>query len=193
MKKITLLFLFISICVMSYGQRVSVDRGNGDWMIGVGINTVNSTGKWSPFNSPDEWAFKYPLSFSVERAWTDLFSIEQSFSFNKFSVSNIIDSGVLAEEKTFFSTNTKVKYYYDNYLFDADWLDLSVSGGIGIFYIGKLNTSANVGFGATFWLSDDIGIGLKSLGKFAFNQKNESRAVYLSNHFQHHIEVIFKL
>ncbi len=173
---------------MSYGQ-----RRDGDWIIGIGINTVNSTGKQSPFSSPDEWAFKYPLSFSVERAWTDLFSIEQSFSFNRFSVSNIIDSGVLAEEKTFFSTNTKIKYYYDNHLFDADWLDLSVSGGIGIFYIGKLNTSANIGFGATFWFNDDIGIGLKSMAKFAFNQGRDSRPVYLSNHFQHHIEVVFRL
>lgn len=185
MKKLIFLLLFVSITVLSYGQ-----RKDGEWILGIGVNTVNSLGTQSPFNSPGDWAFKQPIAISIEHSWTKLFSIEQSFSLNGFSESDVIDGVVLTDDKTFFSANTKIKYYFDDLLFDASWLDLNVNAGVGIFNVDELNTSANLGFGATFWVSDTIGIAFKSLAKFALNHKSR----YINNnHFQHFLELTIKL
>jgi hypothetical protein len=171
MKKNTLLLILVCCSLLTYSQ-----RKEGDWTIGLGVNTINSNGERSPFNNPGDWAFGgIPIAISVERMWSEDFSIEQSFTFNKFSTSNVIDRVAVPEDLSFFSTNTKIKYYYDDLIFyrSAYWLDLSVSAGIGVFSIEEINTSANLGFDAYAWLDDNWGIALKSLGKFAFNSDDK--------------------
>ncbi|MDT0559394.1 hypothetical protein RM697_12075 [Ichthyenterobacterium sp. W332] len=187
MKKLTLLLLLVSF--LSFGQR---DRDS--WTFGLGINTINSTGKLSPFNSPDEWAFSNPIALSVEHVWTEYFSIEQSFSFNKFAEGSVIDNALITEDISFFSTNTKVKWYFDEQLFyrNAYWFDLALSGGIGVFNIEDqgLNTSANLGLDFYVWFDDHWGIALKGLTKFAFDRDDK---IFLSNHFQYFFEAVYKL
>lgn len=188
MKNLTLILALIFSTYFSFAQE---NRAEGDWTIGLGFNTINSNGRWNPINSPDEWAFSgIPLTFSVERHWSEDLSIEQTFSFNKFGANKVIDFVELGEDVSFFSTNTKIKYYFDDLIFfrKAYWLDLAVSGGFGVFSIEELNTTANIGFDAYGWFNDHWGIALKSLAKFAFNNDK----LNLTNHFQHSIEVVYK-
>ena len=190
MKKVILLFAFAIVTFNCFSQRNSE---RSDWIIGIGVNTVNNNGSLSPWNSPEDWAFNTPIALSIEHVWSDIFSIEQSFSFNKFTDSNVIDSVGLNDDLTFFSTNTKVKWYFDEYIFPrrAQWLDLAASLGVGVFNIQdqRLNTTANVGFDAFFWFSDDWGVAIKSLGKFALNQGDN---LFLTNHFNHFLELVYK-
>ncbi|WP_353779894.1 hypothetical protein [Winogradskyella sp. 3972H.M.0a.05] len=186
MKKLTLLFLFCSLIV-------TAQRDRGDWTLGFGVNTVNSNGKNSPFNSPEDWAFGIPISISLEHNWTKPFSIEQSISINQFNDGNKIDGNAeLGTDLFYFSTNTKVKWYFDDYIFPrrSDWFDLALSGGVGIFTIeGQgMNTTGNVGLDAIIWFDDSWGIALKSMGKFAFGQGD---TFFLSNHFQHFVELVY--
>lgn len=187
MKKLALLLLFVSF--LSYGQR---DRDS--WTFGLGLNTINSNGKQSPFNSPGEWAFGTPIALSVEHIWTDYIAIEQTFSFNKFTNGSVIDGSNITEDISFFSTSTKLKWYFDEHLFNrnAYWFDLAASAGIGVFNIEDqgLNTTVNLGLDFFVWFDYNWGIALKGMSKFAFD-KNDS--VYLSNHFQYFFEVVYKL
>jgi len=186
MKQLTLVLVLILCSFISNAQRVE-----GDWTIGVGVNTINSNGHWSPWNNPSDWAFGgIPIAISIERMWSDKLSIEQNLAFNKFSTSNVIDFVRVPEELSFFSTNTKIKYYFDDLIFyrKAYWLDLAVNAGIGVFSIEELNTTANIGFDAYGWFNDNWGIALKSIGKFAFNNDKQ----YLTNHWQHSIELVYK-
>ena len=186
MKRLTLiLVLFLSSLISS------AQRAEGDWTIGLGLNTINSNGHWSPWNNPSDWAFGgAPITISIERMWSNVLSIEQNIAFNKFTTSNVIDFVPVPEDLSYFSTNTKIKYYFDDWIFyrKAYWLDLAISGGIGVFNIEELNTTANIGLEGIAWVSDSWGIAFKSLAKFAFNNDKE----YLTNHYQHSIELVYK-
>lgn len=188
MKK-SILVLFISL----FSYATFAQNANKELVLSLGVNAVNSLGKWSPFNSPDDWAFKNPISLGIEYRWLDNWSVEQSFSINTFTTSSIIDSGNITRDLSFFSTNTKVKFYFDEYIFyrKAEWLEFNVNGGIGVFTIdGDLNASINLGGDVFFWINEKFGISLKTLGKFALNSDD---TVYLSNHFQHHLQVVYKI
>jgi hypothetical protein len=187
MKKVIIVIFISLFSFASYAQFTDKEI-----RLSLGVNTVNSLGKWSPFNSPDDWAFKNPISLGIEYKWLDHWSVEQSFSINTFTPKSIIDSGNLNRDLSFFSTNTKIKFYFDDFIFyrKAEWLEFNVNAGIGVFTIdGDLNASINLGGDIFFWINDKFGISLKSLGKFALNSDD---TIYLSNHFQHHLQVVYK-
>lgn len=168
-------------------------RNVDSWKIGVGVNAVGSLGTRNPVAKLDKFEFSQPLALSIEHQWSRFLAIEQDFTLNRFKITSRIDNGSLPEKFSYISTNTYLKYYYSNELFknqDLNWLDLYVGGGLGIFSIDELNTSANLVLGGTFWVSDNFGIRLQCVGKFAFNHKDNR---FDNNHFQYMLQGIFKL
>lgn len=168
-------------------------RNIDTWKISVGVNAVGSLGTRNPVERLDDFEFNRPFAFAVEHQWSRFLAIEQDFTFNRFNVTSRIDNGRLPEDFGYFSTNTYLKYYYSNEILKnttLDWLDLFVGGGLGIFTIDELNTSANLVLGGTIWFSDNIGGRLQGIGKFAFNAKDNR---FDNNHFQYTLQVIFKL
>lgn len=189
MKKL-IICLFISVI----GHTVHAQRftnPESDWKVSVGLNAVGNLGTRNPVKNLDQFAFKFPLMFAVEHQWSEQLAVELDLSLNGFNKGDIVDgSTVLNKDLTYFSTNTNLKWYFTNYFFDAEWLDLYVSGGVGIFKLDKTNTSANLSAGAQYWFNENIGLRLQFTAKLAANHKTE---LYANNHYQHSLLVFFRL
>jgi len=174
----------------NYDTSEETDFDGSPWKLSVGVNAVGSLGTRQPFARLGDFQFKNPIALAIENRWSKYFALEQDLTFNGYEVKNEIDGGVLTEDFTYFSTNTYIKYYFSDVLFDADWLDLYAGAGFGIFVVDELNSSGNLALGGTVWVSDKIGIRLQGVGKFAVNAKDRQ---FDNNHFQYMLQVVFKL
>jgi len=184
-------------CVFSFGQSKSMTKrdyrnSRDNWVLSAGVNALGNLGTRNPFERLDEFSLKQPLAVAIEHRWSRFLSIEQDFTFNGYDSGTTIDRGTLTEDVLYFSTSTNLKYYYSDYLLDANWLDLYVGGGLGVFSIDELNTSANLTLGALFWVNANrtIGIRIQGVGKFAFNADDK---VFDNNHWQHSLQMTFRL
>ncbi|MGS2725206.1 hypothetical protein ACU8DI_01255 [Psychroserpens sp. BH13MA-6] len=166
-------------------------RSIESWTINVGVNAVGSLGTRNPFAKLGEFEFNRPFAVAVQRRWSRNLSIEQDFTLNRFKITSTIDNGALPEAFSYFSTNTYLKYYFSDELFpETLWIDLYTGGGLGIFSVDEINTSANLVLGGIIWVSPTIGLSLQGVGKFAFNHKDNR---FDNNHFQYMAYVVFKL
>ncbi|MEO6347759.1 MAG: hypothetical protein ABIO60_07600 [Aquaticitalea sp.] len=187
--------VIVILCISFFGISTYAQNPGSDWLLSVGVNTVANFGTRNPFEDLNKntyrFGFKYPLAFAIERKWTNVLYIEQDFSFNGFRENVYIDHGRPDKDLFYFSTNTTLKYYFDDLIFkNADWLNLYIGTGVGIFNIEELNISGNVVLGTVVWVSDKVGIRLGTMGKFAVNA--ESRK-YDNNHYQFFLMGVFKL
>jgi hypothetical protein len=191
MKKLILLVVFAA-----FGLSSSAQRNNNEWFLNVGLNAINSLGTQSPFNSPDDWAFRFPISAAIEFNWgkNEYFSIEQSITLNGFNDDSRIDFAALENDLNYISLDTHLKYYFgQKYLFPRnERLDLYLNGGIGFFHIDETNISANFGGGVLFWFNNKKRFGLRAqiIGKFAFNHPESG---FDNNHYQYHLQAVFRL
>lgn len=188
MKKLILIALLVSFSISSFAQ-----RSTKDWYLNVGVNAINSLGSRSPIYHPSDWAFQFPIAAAVEFNWSEKFSIEQAITFNGFTSEHTIDNADLKEDYNYLSLDTHVKYYFGQHIFpNTDWLDFYADVGIGFFHIDETNISANVGGGALVWLNQARSFGLRGqiISKFAFNHPESG---FDNNHFQYHLQVVFKL
>ncbi|WP_323786931.1 hypothetical protein [Psychroserpens sp.] len=166
------------------------DYIDAPWKLMVGVNAVGSLGTRQPFARLGEFQFKNPLALAIEHKWSKYFAIEQDLTFNGYEVKNEIDGGILKEDYLYISSNTYIKYYFSDVLFTADWIDLYAGAGFGIFSVNELNSSGNLVFGGTIWVSDNVGIRLQGVGKFAVNAKDRQ---FDNNHFQYMLQAVIKL
>lgn len=192
MKKFILIVLLASFSFSSYAQRYN----DNEWLLSIGVNAINSLGTQSPINSPDDWTFQTPIAAAIELNWAGDFSIEQSITFNGFTEDARADFGPLDEDYNYLSLDTHVKYYFGELIFgrgrNIDWFDIYANAGIGFFHIDETNVSANLGGGVLFWLNRNRTFGLKAqtIAKFAFNN---SESGYDNNHYQYHLQAVFRL
>jgi hypothetical protein len=195
MKKI---FLALVVSCFTLAITAQIDRSidMDEWYVSVGVNTINSLGSKNPLESPGDWAFKTPISASIETRWTDLFAVEIGLSLNGFEAGERLDAaGPPQEDLTYFAIDTSFKYYFGEYIFPRqEWIDFYVNAGLGLFIIDDANLSINLGGGAIFWLNRNHTFGLKpqALAKFAVNHRDAGQ-IYPNNHFQYSLQAIFKL
>lgn len=191
MKKIIICLLISAFGYTVHAQRFNrFNRFDSDWKLGVGVNAVGNLGTRNPVEKLGDYAIKHPIMVSIERQWTRDFALEQDISLNGFDSGVFLDNGIPSENLTYFSTNTNFKWYFNDYLFDADWVDLYAQAGLGIFYMDELNTSANLSGGVIFWFSENVGVKLQATGKLALNANNRQ---YANNHWQHALQLMFRL
>jgi hypothetical protein len=193
MKKI-FLAVFISCSTLALTAQSNRSISQDDWLISVGVNTINSLGSKNPFESPGDWGYKYPITASVETKFVDLFSIEVGFSLNGINDNQRADGpGAPEDNLTYFAIDTGLKYYFGEYIFPkADWIDFYGTAGLGLFFFDDPNISLNVGGGALFWLDRRQTFGIKPQGmaKFALDHSNQG-GVYPNNHFQYSLMAVF--
>jgi hypothetical protein len=195
MKKI---FLALVVSCFTLAITAQIDRSidMDEWYVSVGVNTINSLGSKNPLESPGDWAFKTPISASIETRWTDLFAVEIGLSLNGFEAGERLDAaGPPQEDLTYFAIDTSFKYYFGEYILPRqEWVDFYVNACLGLFIIDDANLSINLGGGAIFWLNRNHTFGLKpqALAKFAVNHRDAGQ-IYPNNHFQYSLQAIFKL
>lgn len=97
----------------------------------------------------------------------------------------------------YLSLDTHAKYYFKELIFGRgsymSWFNIYANAGLGYFKIEESKLSANIGGGVLFWLNSNETIGLRAqaIGKFSFN--NSVGSFYDNNHYQYHLQAIFKL
>lgn len=188
MKKTALLFIFaLTFISFSFGQRYP---NRSEFQVSLGLNTIANLGTQSPIEDIDKWAFSTPFAIGVEYKWSDLFGVEEVFSFNKFSDNSIIDGRFINEEFSYFSADTHIKYYFGEHFLDSEFIELFAKGGVGLFKLNETNGSFNFGGGITYWIRENIGISGQGVGKFAFDSSNK---LYDSNHFQFSLMFTYRL
>ncbi|WP_179336978.1 outer membrane beta-barrel protein [Winogradskyella ludwigii] len=194
MKKIFFLTLLLAFTLNSFAQR---SRDKGDLYLSVGVNAINTLGTQSPFNDPEDWSYKTPISVALEFNWSEKLAIEQSITFNGFDTSSRADFSAntpLEKDYNYLSIDTNLKYYFGEHIFGrkAEWFDIYADAGIGFFHIDETNISANLGGGVLFWLNRyrTIGLRAQTIAKFAFNHSDSG---YDNNHYQYHLQLIIKL
>lgn len=188
MRKSLLTTILICFALNAFSQ-----DSNKEWFASVGLNAINSNGSQSPLNGMGDWANGIPFSAAIELGWTSGFSIEQSFTVNKFKEGDLIDTVILTEDYTYISFDTHVKYYFGKHIFPKwEWFDIYANAGIGFFAIDNSNVSGNLGGGLQFWFNrrQTIGVRFQTIAKFAFDHKESGID---NNHFQNHIQLIFAL
>ncbi len=173
-----------------YDNQEDDSYGDAPWKLSVGVNAVGSLGTRQPFAQLGDFQFKQPLALAIEHKWSKDFALEQDITLNGYESENRIDNAVLTEDYFYFSTNTYIKYYFDNLMFDAKWLDLYAGAGFGIFVVDELNSSGNLALGGTVWFSEKIGARVQGVGKFAVNADDRQ---FDNNHFQYMLQLVFKL
>ncbi|WP_225035074.1 outer membrane beta-barrel protein [Winogradskyella sp. SM1960] len=191
MKKLFLVALLVAFSLSAFAQRNS--RASNDWYLSIGVNAINSLGSQSPIYHPEDWMFKFPISAAAEYNWSEQFAIEQSITFNGFNEGDVIDGAVLTKDYNYLSFDTHVKYYFGQLIFpNANWLEIHANAGIGFFNIEETNVSANLGGGFLFWLNTNRTFGLRAqtTAKFALNH---SESGFDNNHWQYHLQAVFKL
>lgn len=201
MRKITLITLLFWT-VVSFSQ----DRITGDpitftkhWIIKVGVNVVDDSNKWKPFDflsDQSSTAFSNPIALGVEHRFSNANSISLFGSFNKWKANEgLIDGVLLTEDRNYSAVDLSYKFYFDQYFFNAKWLDIYLEAGAGLFFISesgpfterKTKFSQNLGFGCIFWFSNSIGFNLQVMNKFSREE------LYYGNLVQYFAGLTFKL
>lgn len=201
MQKITLVtLLFCSLLTFSQDHIIGDPvTFNKSWIIKIGVNAIDNSGKWKPFDfTSDEStsAFSNPLALGVERRFTNANSISLFGSINKWKANEgIVEGMLITEDKSFAAVDFSYKFYFEDYLFSANWLDLYLEAGAGLYFISESGPfsdkesgiSQNLGAGSTVWFSKSIGLNLQIITKFSRKDRNTR------SHVQYFAGLTFKL
>ncbi len=202
MQKIAFItILFFS--VFSFSQ----DRIIGDpitftkhWIIKAGVNAVDDSRQWKPFdflNDESSSAFSNPLALGIEFRFANANSISLFGSLNKWKAyEGLIDGVLLTEDRSYSSVDLSYKFYFDHFFLNANWLDIYIEGGLGLYFISadggpfterESKLSQNLGFGSIIWFSKSVGLNLQIVNKFSREE------LYTGNHVQYFAGLTLKL
>ncbi len=201
MQKIAFItILFFS--VFSFSQ----DRLTGDpitftkhWIIKAGVNAVDDSREWKPFdflNDESSSAFSNPIALGIEYRFANANSISLFGSLNKWKANEgLIDGVLLTEDRSYSSVDLSYKFYFDHFFLNANWLDIYIEGGLGLYFISadgpfterESKLSQNLGFGSIIWFSKSVGLNLQIVNKFSREE------LYTGNHVQYFAGLTFKL
>lgn len=199
MKKTYLLILMSFITLSSIAQ-VNEHEFNQEhqWTLGLGVNIIDSDG--SGINQPfktNQWSFNNPIMLTAERKWSTLLATSFSFSYNQLLEDKLIDGLYPTEDLIYVAFDLNGQLYFDHFIFETtrnDWFEAYAIVGLGMPIIinndnNNVDGSFNTGLGFNFWISDNWGLRLQSVGKFSFNHGDNNH----SNHIQNSFSVIVRL
>ena len=197
---------FITILFFS-AFSFSQDRLTGDpitftkhWIIKAGVNAVDDSREWKPFdflNDESSSAFSNPLALGIEYRFANANSISLFGSLNKWKANEgLIDGVLLEKDRSYSSVDLSYKFYFDHFFINANWLDIYIEGGLGLYFISandgafaerESKLSQNLGFGSIIWFSKSVGLNLQIVNKFSRED------LFTGNHVQYFAGLTLKL
>ena len=159
--------------------------------VSFGVNTVNNTGKQTPFKDTREWAFENSYSLGVEYRFSNFLALEQSFNLNSVTTPGSNEGRQVTEDEKFdyFSANLSLKYYIGEHFLNSKKLDLYLSGGQGYLKIEDSLYTTSLGGGILYWFSNNLGFRLQGLGILAMGSSDDS---FNHNHYQYFTELVYR-
>jgi hypothetical protein len=168
----------INASIQEDGINAGLSNQQTNYFLSLGLNILDNSKL--PFN-PNGWSIKTPFFVSLERSNTSSnFSTALSLSTNRLKV----NSG----EKSYFSVNAAVHYYFDHLIFKTKNIETFVGLGLGRFFLeNNGNNSFNVIGGGRYWFSKNFGVSLQAVGKLGLKPQNES----VVNHYSGNIGIVW--
>lgn len=186
------IFVVLALLVsVSYGQ-VNEFSDDIKWTFGFGVNIVDNDGfRFDQAFDTDNWNFKKPYSLDVGRKLGNDWSVNLGLSVNTLTRNNLQNNGMLDRDRSFVAIDVNGQYNFDQHFMRTPRIDPFEAYGIAGFgytrAVGRSTTTFNFGLGFNFWIIKDVGIRLRTLGKFGFNDNP-----FLKNYIQHTAEFIVR-
>jgi hypothetical protein len=183
--------LFAGMMLMTMGSQAQ--DSNNPWALSFGVNAVDTRtsaggGKNSfnshvsqPFSVSENWNILPSVSYlSIARSVGNNFSVGLQGSINKidkFVVFNPTAPGhnsngyvvVNPGDLMYYGIDGNVKYSFKS-LIKSKVIDPSMHVGGGYTFLGDNSYgTANVGFGLTFWFTENVGLALESTYKLEYS------------------------
>ncbi len=162
-------------------------------MFGIGWNAVDDDGRdfCQPFDAKQSWSARpFPTRIVVDKYLKYGMSIEFAGAYNEYKIGKLIND-TTNFEGFFLSFDFNAKYSFFN-LLSVKWLDPYASLGLGLTqrtaFENPYSFTANVNFGANFWVYKGLGIQLQTSGKIGLT----SDILGNSDYFQHTIGIVYK-
>lgn len=183
------LFLLVGILVLSTSAICAQKRiieapyyesPAQSFAITVGVNVIDNGGNSLPFNA-EAMSFKTPFFISAEHRFKSNLSAALTVSTNRLTIG--------AEEKFYASIDATGQFYFDEYLFNTEKIDLYAGVGFGRFFLeNNGNNTINVTGGGRYWISDHYGLSLQGFGKVGLSPVNDA----VKNHFQYNFGLVWR-
>ena len=193
--------IFILICCVffsnfTFGQDTdpldNSERFGKNFRVFLGLNAVNNSGDHSPYKYINHWAIGIPISFGIESSIKRDLVFEQSFSINKFKETILSTGSIVPHGYTYFSTSSNLKYFIDVFsLSRFESFQIFANAGLGLSKVKDMSASINIGGGLQYWINGKTAIRFKTIAKFVINHADKS--IYDNNHFQHNLELVYRL
>lgn len=177
---ILITILFVNL-VNSQSNSIDVSHENV-WSFGIGVNGVDDSGRdfREVFNISGAWNFETPLLLNAEYYLDNKFSISSALSFNKYKADKLVDGAILESglDPSYFAIDFSGKYSFRD-LLNTNAFEPYCFLGAGYTKIGEYRTNisngiiqakgrmtANLGFGANYWMSENWGLNTSFASKF---------------------------
>ena len=186
---------------MFAGLSSQAQDSNNPWSVGFGVNAldggrVSAAGSVADqfseyFNAKDYWSMVPSVSYvSVSKYVGDNFSFGLTGSFNrleKFVLPRVDGEYVVATvDEMYYGIDAVVNYSFGTYL---NAFEPTAHVGGGYTFIGDYSGgTVNGGLGLNIWLSEKIGLSLRSTYKYSFDDVRTE----MPTHMQHFAGIIFK-
>jgi OOP family OmpA-OmpF porin len=214
-----LLFTVLMMLALS----LHAQNSNNPWALSFGVNAVDTRASAGgtksnfnnhlsqPFNVSENWNILPSVSYiSLARSVGNNFSVGLQGSINKIDKFVVFDPTSTASNSLgyvvdnpgdlmYYSIDANVKYSFMS-LIGTTWLDPSVSVGGGYTFLGDNSYgTVQTGLGLTFWVTENVGLSLASVYKFA-EVVGGDRTTSVTNiyepqapsHFQHTAGITFQ-
>lgn len=193
-RTLSTLLLSLIISTSASGQDIKTQKPY-KFMFGLAWNAIDDDGK--PFRDllrfrPRWNMIPFPTTLSMDYYHKDGMSFEGIMNFNRYRYSNLVN-GELNRSGLLFNIDANFKYSF-SVLMEQPYVDPFVFIGLG--YTRRPDPefnnmfSPNFGIGFNFMLNEDIGIQLRTAGKFAVHPVIFK---HNSNYLHHHFGIIYKM
>lgn len=191
-KEIFLVVLTTNIFI-TYSQTPQLTKKDStivsSWMVGLGFNAIDDAGDIfdNLFDVKDTWnAVPYPSRLSIGRYFKNGLGVEAIAAYNKYKKGKTVDDIILAEDKNYFSVDSRLSYDLNKIIGETGWFDPYIGVGVGYTHANNISRGTyNAVVGFRTWFSDRFGLDLNSSGKWSMDPD-------ASNHLQHAIGVVYR-
>ena len=154
---------------------------SSNYTISLGVNVVDNGGENSlPFNA-EMMSFKTPFFISAERRFKSNWSVTLAVSTNRLTI--------LTEEKSYQSIDAVGQYYFDDYIFNTEKIEMYAGLGFGRYFLeNNGNNTLNLTGGGRYWFSNHFGLSLQGIGKVGLSPINNA----VRNHFQYNLGIVWR-
>ena len=185
-KKVFLLVILVANVFLAYAQTPELTKKDStivsSWIAGIGFNAVDDSGDQFNrlFDIEEAWnAVPYPSRLSIGKYFKNGLGIEAIAAYNKYKKDKIVDGLPIANDKDYFSIDSRLSYDLNKIIGETGWFDPYVGVGIGYTYTNDISRGTYNGvLGFRTWFSERIGLDVNSSGKWPMNSN-------YTNHLQH--------